>query len=186
MKRTLHICIAAILAAICVFPAAGQSYKRNKVMTDPEPLEFRKIYWLKDKEKDKSDIYRDLYGWGEGFDLEFVGSVGFDEKCYFLKAQGLDFDGKDGRMTGSVNIHILYGGFVLELKDIAVGWGNHFISDLSKEDNSFNRPWLWRVNHNPETVEAARERSKEIFDTLCASMDEFLKNGPPMELKRIN
>ncbi|MBQ6186037.1 MAG: hypothetical protein IJK48_09235 [Bacteroidales bacterium] len=185
MKRILHIILAAVMAAFCVLPASGQSYKNYKVKTDPEPLVFRKIYWFNDQEKDKGDIYRDLYGWGEGLDLEFVGGVGFDEKCFFLKAQGLDFNGNDGHMTGSVNIHILEGGFTLELKDIAVGWGNHFIPDLSKEDNSFNRTWLWRVNHNPEIVEAARGRCRELFETLCKSMDKFLEDGPPMELKAL-
>ena len=74
----------------------------------------------------------------------------------------------------------------LEVKDVSVGWNNHFIPDISKPDENFTRPWLWRVNHNPEVVQAARERCKEIFDTLCASMDKYLEEGPPMELQRVN
>ena len=157
-----------------------------KEKSEPEPLEFKRSFTLNGNNKDKGDIYRYLYGWSSGIDMEFVGSVGFDEKCYFLKVRGLDFAGKEGRLTCSVNIHILYGGLILELKDFAVGWNNRFIPDMSKQDDKFNRPWLWRVYHNPEIVQAARQRCKEIFDTLCESLDEFLLDGPPMEMNRIN
>ena len=188
MKKIIHIALAAAMAALCVLPAAGQSYKASKVRekSEPEPLEFRRSFTLDGNNKDKGDIYRFLYGWSSGIDMEFVGSVGYDEKCYFLAINGLDFAGKEGHMTCSVNIHILNDGLTLELKDFSVGWNNHFIPDLSKQDDNFNRPWLWRVNHNPEVVQAARERCKEIFDTLCASMDKYLEEGPPMELQRVN
>ena len=85
-------------------------------------------------------------------------------------------------MTASVNIHFLYGSLVLELKNLAVGWRNHHVN-LSKRDDSFNRTWLWRVNHNQKTVQAARDCCNKIFDDLCSSMDEYLKDGPPLELK---
>ncbi len=188
MRRYLHIVVAAFLAAMCVIPAAGQGYRQNKVKTkaEPEPLVFRKTYMLDGKFRNKGEIYRYLSGWSSGIDMEFVGSVGFDEKCYFLAIRGLDFARKEGRMTCSVNIHVLDGGFTLELNDFSAGWNNHFIPDLSKQDDKFNRPWLWRVNHNPEVVQAARERCKEIFDTLCASMDKYLEEGPPMELLRVD
>lgn len=182
MKRILHIILAAGLAAFCVLPAAGQSYKKNKVKTDPEPLEFRQLYWYRNFDKDKGEIYRELYRWDPVLPLEFVGSVGFEGKYYFLDVQDLDFGKVRGRMTASVNIHILYGGILLEFKDIAISWRNHIHIDLSKEDNSFNRTWLWRVNHNPEIIEAARIRCKDLFDTLSKSMDEFVEDGPPMEM----
>ena len=188
MRRCSHIVVAAFLAAMCVLPAAGQSYKASKVRekSEPEPLEFKRSFTLNGNNKDKGDIYRYLYGWSSGIDMEFVGSVGFDEKCYFLAINGLDFAGKEGRMTCSVNIHILAGGLTLELKDFAIGWDNHFIPDLSKQDDKFNRTWLWRVNHNPEVVQAGRDRCREIFDTLCASLDNYLKEGPPLELQLVN
>ncbi|MBQ5979401.1 MAG: hypothetical protein IJL58_05225 [Bacteroidales bacterium] len=185
MKRILHIILAAVMAAFCVLPASGQSYKKNKVRTDPEPLEFRKVYWISSKNHDK--VRKHLMKWDcNKLDLSLTGfPVNSDGKCFHLNVDGVDFEGVKGSITGTVNVIITEGPTVLELKDIHTYWRNHFYVDLSKEDNSFNRTWLWRVNHNPTIVEAARERCKELFEILCQSMDEYLKDGPPMELEAL-
>lgn len=186
MRRSLHIVIAAALAAICVLPAAGQNYKRNKVKAEPEPLEFRKVYWISSKDND--GLRTHLMKWDcRAFDLSLTGfPTNAEGKYMHLNTEGLDFNGVVGSITGKVGVLIMDGAIVLEFKNIHAYWRNHFYVDLSKEDNSFNRTWLWRVNHNPEIVQAARERCKEIFDILCASMGEYLRDGPPMELQRFN
>lgn len=185
MKRIPHIVVAAALAALCVLPAAGQNYRRNKVINDPEPLEFRKVYWISSKDRD--DIRQHLMKWDcRAFDLSLTGfPTDSDGKYMHLNTEGLDFDGVEGSLVGTVGVVITDGPMVLELKNIRAYWRNHRI-ELSKQDDSFNRTWLWRVNHNPEIVQAARARCKEVFDTLCASMDKYLEDGPPMELLRVD
>ena len=188
MRRLSHIAFAALLAAMCVLPAAGQNYKASKVRekSEPEPLEFRKTFILDSEKKAKREIYHDLNGWNPEFDMQFYGSVGFDEKHFSLDIDDLQLGKEKGWMSIAVVLHIINGGIILEFKDIAVAWRNHTHIVLSQKDDSFNRTWLWKVNHNPEVVQAARERSKEIFDTLCASLDKYLKEGPPWELQLVD
>lgn len=187
MRRVLHIALAAAMAALCVLPAAGQSYKASKVRekSEPEPLEFRKVFPL--SQNDYKEIRTRLMRWEcPGYDLSLSGfPVNSDGKYMSLNVGGLDFDGVKGSVSGSVGVLISGGMAILEFRNIYAGWGTHLV-EMSKRDDSFNRTWLWRVNHNKEIVQAARERCEEIFDTLCASLDDFLKDGPPMELQRVN
>ena len=174
------------MAAICVLPAAGQSYRRNKVKTEPDPLEFRKVFLMQGQnEKEQREL---VNKWTfNDYNLKFTGGSAYrDGMVWFLSAHDLGFKKVRGTVMGNFNILFDDGYMTLEFNNIAIDWKGHLILDMSTEDNSFNRPWLWRINHNPEIVQAARERCKEIFDTLCASMDEFLKDGPPMEMRRLN
>ena len=187
MRRLSHIAFAALLAAMCVLPAAGQNYKASKVRekSEPEPLEFRKVYCL--PSNGRKEIRTALMRWEyHDFDMDLNGfPVGSDGNYMSMNVNGLDVNGIDGRIYGRVGIVITEGLVVLQLDNIHACWREHDVK-MSRMDDRFNRPWLWRVNHNPEVVQAARERCKEIFDTLCASMDEFLKDGPPMEMRRLN
>ena len=186
MRRSLHIVIAAALAAICVLPAAGQSYKRNNVRPEPEPLVFRKVYSLPGE--NSKDIYRLVAHWKcDDYNIIFTGGgYGYESKGYYLSAHNQDFDKVIGTIMGNVVLCFYDGEMALEFNRISVDWNNHLILDMSKDDNRLNRPWLWRVNHNTKIVQTARDRCKEIFDHLCSSMDEYLRDGPPMELKRID
>lgn len=56
---------------------------------------------------------------------------------------------------------------------------------LYRPDDRFNRTWYWRVTRSPKVIDEIRKRSKEIFEMITASMDEYLKVGPPVELKKL-
>ena len=60
------------------------------------------------------------------------------------------------------------------------------VMKLSVNADRLNRPWLWRVFHNIDTVDKQRKIAVECFNLVADSLEEFLKDGPPMELKLIN
>ena len=183
MRRILHIALAATLAAICVLPASGQDYRRNKVRVEPEPLEFRKTYWLPGLSPRDQRALMNKWDFKE-YELKNTGGPAYnDGLSYFLSVHNLDFKKVKGTVMGNVIFLFNEGYLTLEFNNITIDWKNHLIIDMSQEDSRLNRPWLWRVNHNPVIVNTARERCREIFDTICASMDEFIKDGPPLELK---
>lgn len=188
MRRFIHIVVAAFLAAMCVIPAAGQNYKSSKVRekSEPEPLEFRKVFLMPGhKEKEQREL---INKWDfNDYNLKYTGGPAYcDGMVWFLSAHDIDFKKVKGTVMGNFSILFNNGYITLEFNRIAIDWKGHLILDMSNGDDKFNRPWLWRVNHNPEVVQAARERCKEIFDTLCASLDNYLKEGPPWELQLVD
>ena len=40
------------------------------------------------------------------------------------------------------------------------------------------------MSYNQKILDQIRERSKELFELVVASMDEYLKVGPPVELHK--
>ena len=197
MKKIIHIALAAALAAMCVLPAAGQSYKASKVRekSEPEPLTFSRnidleLFSNKQFDPNLSDLlrgwkysngddnvdylfYQDF--WGENY-IQYHGSF------YNLQAHKESFE-----LVIWFKLHYRSSyRLVLEGYDITAFGGRDLVLHLSSFDDRFNRPWLWRVFHDIETVDKQREIAKDCFNRVADSLEEFLRDGPPMELVRVN
>ena len=189
MRRSLHIVITAALAAICVLPAAGQNYKRNKVKAEPEPLTFSRII-MSDKEIDPN-LRETTRGWDSNecrietitywdtFDDNYMSYVGrFDG----LNADEEVFDLVIWMKLIYENPHKL----TLHAYEITAFSAKHPVMDLSVNDTRLNRPWLWRAFHNIDTIDKQRKIAEDCFNYVADSLEDFIRNGPPMELQRID
>lgn len=189
MRRSLHIVIAAALAAICLLPAAGQNYKRNKVKAEPEPLSFSRII-TSDKEFD-SDLFNLTLDWNSsmcGFDrLSYWDSDGDNYLSYAGRFENLTADNELFDLC--MWLKLVYDN-PRQLELIAyniISFGDKDpIMKLSSKDDRINRPWLWRAFHNIDTIDKQRKIAEECFNLVADSLEEFLRNGPPMELQRID
>ncbi len=197
MRRYLHIVVAAFLAAMCVIPAAGQSYKASKVRekSEPEPLTFSRnidLELFSDKKFDPnlSGLLRD-WKYSDGNDIvEYIFHNDFDDDN-FIQYHGSFYNLQASEEPFNLVIwfKLHYRSpyrLVLEGYDItAFGKKDPFLK-LSAYDDKFNRTWLWRVSHNIETVDKQREIAKECFNRVADSIEVFLKDGPPWELQLVD
>lgn len=195
MKRILHIILAAGLAAFCVLPAAGQDFKQNrvkpanhKVKTEPIPLVLSKtIKLITPIDSNWSDV---MYGWNNealGVDrLYHRHEFGKDYILYTGVCRGLVANKENFNLWMKLTL-FLDDEFKLNLvaSDISVFGHNDIGEILSTEDNRTNRPWLWRVFHNSDTIDKERTAAIDYFNMVAHSLEEFLLNGPPMDMKRV-
>jgi len=192
MRRILHIVVAAALVAMCVYPAAGQGYRKNKVKNDPEPLEIHRSYCI--PEKTRSQIWDYFSLWGDtlpeveyhssSFNNEWFTS-GEYKRTYFGRFENLDFGRKRGTLSLIIDLVIFPGSVDLVFRDIDVDCGYLIYSGpLSKSDDSFNRTPQWLINHK-KVFDQARIRANECFEYVAASLEEYIKDGGAMEMKRI-
>lgn len=186
MRPILHIALAATLAAICVLPVSGQDYRRNKVRVEPEPLTFTRIITV------SKELNPNLFELTRGWDLA-KGSVdrgvyfnAFDDNYIHYWGNFNNLNAKKENYDLLIRMKLFYlGPYNLELLayDITSFGDKHPVMHLSAKDDRFNRPWLWRVLHDIETVDMERKAAEECFNMVADSLEEFLKDGPPLELK---
>lgn len=178
MRKMILAVIVALLAGCC-----GTCFGRK--LADPEKLTFKKTYSIPGMTRD--ELYRNTAGWhSESLNLSFGGVVCKDEdKGYRARYYNQRFGNKQGALFGTVFLSFRDGSFDLTFTDISAFYGNKDVDPVSTCDDRFNRTWYWRATHNAKLIDEIRKRSKEIFEMITASMDEYLKVGPPVELKKL-
>ena len=178
MRKMILVLLVALLAGCC-----GTCFGRNLV--EPDTLTFKKTYSMDGM--DKKDLYVFLSGWSST-------DIGLEYSRFYHDRAWKEFRGRFwnvafGNRTGDVfgDIYIVYkdGGFDLIFTNIEAQWKYNFVLRLSTHDDRFNRTWYWRVTHSAKLIDEIRKRSKAIFEMITASMDEYLKVGPPMEMEKI-
>ena len=195
MKRILHIILAAVMATFCVLPATGQDYKQNRVKsahqkgkTEPIPLVLsRTINLTIPMDSNWSDV---MYGWNNealGIERDYHSNeFGKDYILYTGICRGLIANKENFNLWMKLTL-FLDDEFKLSFvaSDISVFSRKDFDEKLSTGDDRTNRPWLWRVFHNSDTIDKERVAAQDYFDMVANSLEDFLHNGLPMEMKRI-
>ena len=186
MRKITHIALAAALAALCVLPAAGQSYKASKVRekSEPEPLSFSRS--ITTRKTISTNLRECTSGWKikeceldngtywNAFDDNYIR---YDCVFYNLSAEKENYD-------LWIQMKLYYRGpneLELTAYKFTLFGNRHPVMQLSSEDDYFNRTWLWRVMHDKETVELQRKTAEECFIIVADSLEDFLRNGPKAE-----
>ena len=134
------------------------------------------------------EIYRYTAGWCNIW-MEFYGSscgrYGTDGKCYLCYFYGQDL----GKISADIfpTVYLIYkeGAFDLVFTEIAARWKNKYVDCVSTHDDILNRSAFWLMSYKAGVLDLIRSRSEELFYLVVASMDEYLKIGPPMELSPV-
>ena len=182
MKRLILIflAVAVVLSVNCSIFA--QSRRENCI-------KFSKSYDVPGMTR--NELYSYLAGWNIGIKCLDVGGgvlVGKDPreiKSYSGFFEDLDFDKTRGDLYIVLYLKLRDNGFDMEMTDISVYWRHKMVLFLYPIDDRFNRPALWRLFHSKRIIDAARARSAELFEELTAAMDEYLKAGPPIDMKKL-
>ena len=186
MRKITHIALAAALAAMCVLPAAGQSYKASKVRekSEPEPLTFSRV--ISSRMQLNSNLRETTRGWD-------IKSCGVETVTYWntFGDNYMLYTGHSHSLTANKEEYNLLVWFKLFYRDshelelfayeITAFGKRHPVMNLSSSDDKLNRTWLWRIMHNKETVELQREAAEEYFNKVADSLEDFLRNGPKSE-----
>lgn len=189
MKQSLHIMLAIVLAAMCVIPVSGQSFRRHKVKTEPEKLVISRMYSIPGKSR--RDISHLLYNW-DGTIPE-VGDktmhFGYDNiistNSYVGRFNNLDLGPKNGNLIVMVDIVIGSGCAQLVFRDIDVDCGYViYPGPLTESDDSFNRTSLWLIRHK-KVFAQARLRAQECFEYVASSLESYINDNGPLDLVRI-
>ena len=188
MKRFILILLLAVAGWFVAFPCSGQ-------LLEPEPLTYSKLYQLPGTDvrtiermfihwdaKDCGLTYKGSYPVWEKLES---GATYVDRPTFSGEYAGLDFGRTKGELDVTVDMKVIDGAFWLVMKEVRATWGRHFRELVSDRDDKFNRTWLWRVLRSRRTLEQIRLRAAEIFEQITASMDRFLAEGPPMEMREI-
>lgn len=186
MRCCSHIVVAAFLAAMCVIPAAGQSYRQNKIKTkaEPEPLTFSRI--ITSGTIINPNLRNTINGWNSkknGVEIVTYCNT-FGEN--YLSCSGELYDLTAGKENYDLWIRLKLhyrNQYELELEayEITTFGDRHPVMHLSTTDDKFNRTWLWRVMHDEETIELQREIAKDYFNLIADSLQRFLRYGPDYE-----
>lgn len=176
--RKVIITIVILLAGF-----SGTCFGRELV--NPDTLTFKKTYSMPGMTKD--ELYEYARKWkGEDIRLDDrYGDWRHKEKDYHIKFDGQVLESTTADIDGDVFLRFRDGEFDLIFTNIGTVWKNNFVVRMSTHDDRFNRTWLWRVLRSKKILNQIRVRSEELFKMITASMDEYLKVGPPVELKKI-
>lgn len=120
--------------------------------------------------------------------MEFYGirdKYGTGGKCYACRFYGEKLDKVTANIFSKVYLVFRDGSFDLIFSDISASWRHNYIDCLSSQDDRFNRNVFWRMSYSMKILDQIRERSKELFEIVTASMDHYLEVGPPVELKKL-
>ncbi|MBO4230859.1 MAG: hypothetical protein J5886_04195 [Bacteroidales bacterium] len=197
MKRISYIALAAVLAAMCVLPAAGQSYKASKVRgkSEPEPLTFSRT--ITTNRMMNSDLFNLTRGWdsAEGHVDNGLYFNAFEDNYMLYEGEFRGLNAKKENYDLWIRMKLYYmGPYRVDLfaYEIITFGDKHPVDQLSLSDDKLNRTWLWRVMHDKETIEMQRNTAEECFNFIADSLEEFLLHGPTkeydpqMELERID
>ena len=183
MRKVILAVIVALLAGCC-----GTCFGRK--LADPDTLTFRKTYSMPGMSED--ELYIFSRGWpdksGE-LRIKLVGTplgyFGNSAKSYVGYFYGQKLSSTIADIHAYINLYFRDGEFDIVFTDISASWRHNYIDHLSSRDDRFNRNVFWRMSYNQKILDQIRERSKELFELVVASMDEYLKVGPPVELHKI-
>ena len=157
-------------------------------LTNPDTLTFRKTYSMPGMSRD--ELYRFVKGWPDKrLGLEYVGDPlgysGYDAKSYVGRFYGQKLPSTVADIHSYIDLYFRDGEFDLVFTRISASWRHNYINCLSSQDDRFNRNAFWRMSYSKKILDQIRERSKELFGLVTASMDDYLKAGPPVELKKL-
>ena len=186
MKRVPSIILTVSVFAIPICPASG------KELRDPEPLTFSKHYDM--QEADADSIRGIIHLWNSsscglvsgGYTYHLRnegGKMHYDRVEIYNGGYNINAHNKKVLLNLFIEIRIGDGCFDMDAVRISADWRNHFVSTMSTCDDKFNRTWLWRIQHSPKVLDQIRLRAAEIFGRITASMDRFLAEGPPLEMR---
>lgn len=178
MRKMILAVIVVLLAGCC-----GTCFGRKLV--DPKKLTFKKTYSMPGMTGE--ELYYLLRSWE---DQKIGLKCGNGYWAYKSIENHIEFNGQILESTtadidGDVNIAFRDGEFDLIFTNIGAVWKRIFVVRMSTHDDRFNRTWLWRAFRSQKILDQIRGRSAELFDVITASMDEYLKVGPPVELHKI-
>ena len=180
MRRILHIALAATLAAICVLPASGQDYRRNKVRVEPEQLTFNKEFEVPGKKQ--TELFWLVKNWDSSeIGAQFImQSLDYEWQAYHWNYYNIQFGEKTGDIILFMKVFFSDERVALNVYDVYVDWDNHrhWESSLYVSD-TFS-------NHNKgksKTLYLAEVEATKLFENISKSFEDFLKEGPSMELK---
>ncbi len=179
MRKMILAVIVVLLAGCC-----GTCFGRKLV--EPDTLTFKKTYSMPGMAED--EIYIFTAGWEESwmeFDGMYDGKYGTEGKSYVCRFYGEKLDKVTANIFPRVYLIFTDGSFDLIFTDISASWRYNYIDHLSSMDDRFNRNVFWRMSYSQKILDQIREHSKELFELVVASMDEYLKVGPPVELEKI-
>lgn len=175
-----------LAVVIVLFGCSVSCFGRK--LADPDTLTFRKTYSMPGMSRD--ELYRFVKGWPDKrLGLEYVGDPlgysGYDAKSYVGRFYGQNLPNTVADIHPYIDLYFRDGEFDLVFTRISASWRHDYIDCLSSNDDRFNRTWFWRARHSKKILAQIRERSKELFEIVTASMDHYLEVGPPVELKKL-
>ena len=182
MKRLIFIFLAVTMGM-------NSHEISGRVLVEPDILTFRKTWQIPGMSAQDIYYYIDSFAkmlkdnnWKYGIDPK-GGRYSYNYSRFFYD---IDLSGRRGELSPELYLRCRNGEFELILTEIFVAWsGGKCVFYLSTIDDRFNRPALWRLFHSKKVLDAARARSAELFEELTAAMDEYLKYGPPIEMKEM-
>ena len=174
-----------ILAVIVVLLAGCSGTCFGRKLVEPDTLTFKKTYRMDGK--DKEELYGFLSGWpSTNIGIEYSRfNYERDWDKYRGRFWNVAFWNRVGNVFGDIYIVYRDEGFDLIFTNIEAQWKYNSVGRLSTHDDRFNRTWYWRATHSAKLIDEIRKRSKEIFEMITASMDEYLKVGPDIDLEKI-
>lgn len=172
-----------IAVAIMLIGFGGTCFGRK--LADPDTLAFKKTYLMPEKNID--EIREAVREWPQkNIGLEYSrSSLDWTTKSFRGRYFDVLFGKTRGDLFGDVILVFRDGSFDLVFKNISAQWRNNFVTCMSTNDDKFNRTWFWRASRSKKILNNVRIRADEIFKMITASMDEYLKVGPPVELKKL-
>ena len=178
MRKMILAVIVALLAGCC-----GTCFGRKLV--EPDTLTFKKTYSMPGMTED--ELYDLLRKWEDrNVGLKLRSKDRIDRRVrYHIEFDGQILESTTADIDGDVLIKFRDGEFDLIFTNIGAVWKRIFVVRMSTHDDRFNRTWLWRAFRSQKILEQIRGRSAELFDVITASMDEYLKVGPPVEMEKI-
>lgn len=180
MKRLIFIFLAVALGM-------SSHEVSGKVLVEPDTLTFRKTWQMPGMSA------REVFGYTYFFRREFF--HGWNHGCLFRPGiltdrysrmfVGIDLAGRPGKIFPKVNLIYRDNELEVIMDDIYVDWDTALCLCLSTMDDKFNRSRSWLRTHDKEVLDAARAWSAKLFEELTAALDEYLKYGPPIEMKEM-
>lgn len=180
MKRLIFIFLAVALGM-------SSHEVSGRVLVEPDTLTFRKTWQMPGMSA------REVFGYTYFFKREFfhgwdLGSSwkhGPSADRYSRMFVGIDLAGRPGKIFPKVNLIYRDNELEVIMDDIYVDWYTALCLCLSTRDDKFNRSRSWLRTHDKEVLDAARAWSAKLFEELTAALDEYLKCGPPIEMKEM-
>ncbi|HBH09061.1 MAG TPA: hypothetical protein DDX40_06650 [Rikenellaceae bacterium] len=165
---------------------SGECFGRK--LADPDTLTFKKTYPMPGISNDEIRSFIADWPW-KSAGLEYcgipVGYFGYDAMSFRGRFRDQKLKSTTADIYSYIYLYFRDGAFDLVFTDITAYWRNNYIDHLSSKDDRFNRNVFWRMSYSMKILDQIRARSKELFEIVTASMDNYLEVGPPVELKNV-
>ena len=160
----------------------------GRKLADPDTLTFKKTYSMPGMSKDEiRSLIKDWPDKSIGLEYEGtpVGYFGYDAMSFWGRFREQRLKSTVADIYSHVYLYFWDDAFAIVFTNISAYWRNNYIDHLSSKDDKFNRNVFWRMSYSIKILDQIRGRSKELFEMVTASMDHYLKVGPPVELRKV-